>query len=58
MKKTFDCVEMKNTIQRRLQAEEENLTEADKAQRRRQRIETDPILGPWVSRQRHRHVSR
>lgn len=58
MKKTFDCVDMKNTIQRRLQAEEESLSHAEKEQRRRQRIDADPILGPWLARQRQPPASR
>lgn len=51
MKKTFDCVEMKNTIQQQLLAEERDVARGELTQRRRHRIETDPILGPWLQEQ-------
>lgn len=57
MKKTFDCVEMKNAIQRKLQAEEQGLTDVERAERRARRIEADPILGPWLCRQRQQSGS-
>jgi hypothetical protein len=57
MKKIFDCVEMKDTIQRRLQTEEAGLTPAEREEHRQRRIEDDPILGPWVARQRQRNVA-
>ena len=57
MKKAFDCVEMKNAIQRRLQAEEADLAPAEKEEHRRRRIEEDPILGPWTARQRQRNFA-
>ena len=51
MTKAFDCVEMKNAIQRQLLAEEEGVARDELARRRRQRIETDPVLGPWLLQQ-------
>ena len=52
MKKAFDCVEMKNAIQRQLLAEEEDVARDELARRRNHRIETDPVLGPWLQEQR------
>ena len=46
--KKFDCVQMKWEIQRRLEAE---LPEASEGERRRaqmERVESNPILGPWL----------
>jgi len=51
MKKAFDCVEMKNAIQRQLVEEEETVARDELDQRRRHRIETDPVLGPWLQEQ-------
>ena len=48
--KDFDCVEMKNRIQAELLREYEGLTDEQIQERRRQRIESDPILGPFMRR--------
>ena len=45
-KKTFDCVEMKNEIQRKLQAEYEGLTLEERKDLMHRRILSDPILAP------------
>jgi len=47
--KTFDCVEMKNTIQARLQKEYEGLTPEEVRQRRRAKVEAsdDPLARKW-----------
>jgi hypothetical protein len=49
MKKTkrFDCVAMKDAIQRRLTKEYEGLTLAERQALMERRILADPILGPW-----------
>jgi hypothetical protein len=43
--KTFDCVKMKNEIQRGLQAEYEGLSLEERRGRMTERILSDPILG-------------
>ncbi|MEN8254060.1 MAG: hypothetical protein ABFR33_01190 [Verrucomicrobiota bacterium] len=45
-KKKFDCVEMKNEIQRKLQAEYEGLSSEERRRRMTERILSDPVLGP------------
>ncbi len=50
MKKTFDCVEMKNEIQRKLQAEYAGLTLAEQKKKMKREILSDPILGPMYRR--------
>lgn len=43
-KKSFDCVEMKNRIQAKLQREEAKYGQEEAAKRRRARVLADPIL--------------
>jgi hypothetical protein len=43
-KKSFDCVEMKNRIQAKLQREEAKYGKEEAARRRRARVLADPIL--------------
>lgn len=50
MNKSFDCVEMKNEIQRKLQAEYEGLTLAERKDLMHRRILSDPILAPMYRR--------
>jgi hypothetical protein len=50
MKKTFDCVEIKNEIQHQLQAEYAGLTLAEQKKKMNQEILSDPILGPMYRR--------
>jgi hypothetical protein len=47
--KTFDCVEMKNTIQAKLQKEYEGLTPEEVRKRRRAKLEAadDPLARKW-----------
>ena len=48
--KKFDCVEMKQDIQRKIQEEFANIPD-DQARRIKQRqIEKDPVLGPFLKR--------
>lgn len=49
-KKDFDCVEMKNGIQAKLLEEYAGLTREEIREKRRQRIEADPVLGPLFGR--------
>ena len=50
MKKDFDCVEMKNEIQRKLRAEYAGLSDTERRARMRQDILADPVLGPILRR--------
>ncbi len=47
--KVFDCVEMKNRIQAEISMENEGLTDAEIAERRRVLLETseDPVARKW-----------
>jgi hypothetical protein len=49
-KKSFDCVEMKNRIQAKLQREEAKYGKVEAAKRRRSRIMADPILRRFFDR--------
>ena len=46
MNKKFDCVEMKNEIQRKRQAEYTGLSLEERKALMDKRIKSDPILGP------------
>lgn len=50
MKKTFDCVEMKNEIQRKLRAEYEGLSDAERRERMHKKLLADPVFGPVIRR--------
>jgi len=50
MKKKFDCVEMKNEIQRKLQAEYEGLTLEERKRKMDKELSASPILGPMYRR--------
>ncbi len=54
MKKTFDCVEMKNEIQRKLQAEYEGLTLEERKVLMEKRILSNPVLAPLYLRSKER----
>lgn len=47
-KKTFDCVEMKNEIQRKLRAEYEGLSDEERRERMRKKLLADPAFGPML----------
>ena len=49
-KKTFDCVQMKWEIQRKQREESAGMSEAGRRRLQMERIQTDPILGPFVRR--------
>ncbi len=46
-KKKFDCVEMKNDIQRKLLKEMKGLSPDEQCRFTEKRIQSDPILGPF-----------
>ena len=46
--KKFDCVQMKGEIQRRLDAEFPEASEADRRRAQMERVESNPLLGPWL----------
>lgn len=48
--KTFDCVQMKHDIQKRLRREYAGLSVAERSELIRRKILADPILGPWFER--------
>jgi hypothetical protein len=50
MNKKFDCVEMKNEIQRKLQAEYEGLTLEERKKKIDTELSASPILGPMYRR--------
>lgn len=50
MKKAFDCVEMKNEIQRKLYAEYEGLSDAERHARIEKELLADPVFGPILRR--------
>ncbi len=50
MKKQFDCVEMKNEIQRKLLAEYEGLSDAERHARIEKELLADPRFGPILRR--------
>ena len=49
-KKRFDCVQMKWDIQRKQREELAEMSEADKRLVQMERIQADPILGPFMGR--------
>ena len=49
-KKTFDCVQMKWDIQRKQREELAGMSEADRRRVQTERIQADPILGPFIQR--------
>ncbi|MEE9293383.1 MAG: hypothetical protein V3W34_00245 [Phycisphaerae bacterium] len=49
-KKSFDCVQMKWDIQRKLREELAGMSEADKRRVLAERIQADPILAPFLQR--------
>jgi hypothetical protein len=50
--KEFDCVRMKDEIQAKLLKEYEGLSDEQIAERRRKKIEADPVLGPIYKQMR------
>lgn len=48
--KTFDCVQMKHDIQRKLMKEEAGLSWQERNKRAQDKILADPILGPWFQK--------
>ena len=50
MKKDFDCVEMKNEIQRKLRAEYAGLSDVERRARIEKELLADPIFGPILRR--------
>jgi hypothetical protein len=48
--KTFDCVQMKWDIQRKLREEFAGVPEAEKERILAERIHNNPILGPFLQR--------
>lgn len=52
MNKDFDCVQAKWDIQQKLREQFENMSPEQARQAGRQRIEADPILGPFAKRMR------
>ncbi len=51
-KKTFDCVEMKADIQKRLLRESTDLGEEEARKRRAERLSRDPILGGFLRKKK------
>ncbi len=49
-KKTFDCVQMKWEIQRKLAEEQPGMPEEEKRRMQMQRVANNPILGPFLRR--------
>ncbi len=49
-KKTFDCVQMKWDIQRRLEQEFPELPEPERRRRQLERLKDDPHLGCFVEK--------
>ena len=47
-KKKFDCVEMKNEIQRKLLKEMKGLSPDEQRRMMEHRIQSDPIRGPFL----------
>lgn len=50
MKKDFDCVEMKNEIQRKLRAEYAGVSDAERRERVHKELLADPVFGPLIRR--------
>ena len=50
--KQFDCVKMKQDIQRKILEEFQNVPENQARQIKRRQIEQDPVLGPFLRRLR------
>lgn len=50
--KDFDCVRMKNEIQRKLMAEQAGMSIEQRRRHMEARIAADPTLGPWFQRLR------
>jgi hypothetical protein len=48
--KTFDCVQMKWDIQRKLREEEKGLSPNERHALMQRKILADTILGPWLQR--------
>ncbi len=48
--KRFDCVRMKWDIQRKQREELAGMSEADQRRIQAERIQADPILGPFIQR--------
>ena len=51
-KKAFDCVQMKWDIQRKQREELAGMSDADKRRIQTEKIQTDPILGPFIRKVR------
>ena len=51
-RKTFDCVQMKWDIQRKQREELIGMSEAEKRRTLAERIQADPVLGPFLQRVR------
>lgn len=58
MKKRFDCVEMKNEIQRKLRAEYEGRFDAERRERMHKKLLADPVFGPILHRAEEEHGCR
>ena len=56
--KTFDCVEMKNEIQRKLQAEYEGLSLEERKALMEKRILSNPMLGPLYLKSKAREKQK
>jgi hypothetical protein len=56
--KTFDCVEMKNEIQRKLQAEYEGLPLEERKVLMEKRILSNPLLGPLYLKSKAREKQK
>ena len=50
--KKFDCVKMKHDIQAKLMREDEGLSDEEIEEKRRKKIESDPILVPLYRKMR------
>lgn len=46
--KTFDCVQMKWDIQNKQRKEFAGLSEADRRRIQAEKVQADPILGPFI----------
>ena len=51
-KKAFDCVQMKWDIQKRIRKQYEGLSPEAARRAKRETIENDPVLGPFLKRVR------
>ena len=54
--KEFDCVQMKSDIQQQLLREIEELGEEEARRRQRERVMSNPILGPFLRAKTAREI--